>query len=129
MSTETLQLEVDERNRETSRREVEAFRRRENSGRYFAYWHEPTKEEREASARAMATRWRPIATLTTWTGELLARVTWVGTEYRCPAFGGWPTVRVNFCARGIDGRDWAGTYYKSSGDYVRMRVVKGRGKG
>jgi hypothetical protein len=66
----------------------------------------------------------PIAVLTTWTGELLARVTWAGAPYECPAFGSFPSTRRNFRAVGIDGRVWAGTYYQSSGDYVRMRALK-----
>jgi len=61
--------------------------------------------------------------LTCWTGRELARVTWAGNPYRCPAIGG-SSVRQNFRARGIDGRDWAGTYYTSSGDYCRMRPTK-----
>lgn len=122
--------DIDARNRETSQREVEAFRSRSAgehgtdivAGWYFAYWHTPDKATVEANTIAGI---RTPRTITTWMGDLLATVTWEGAPYQCPAFGGWPTTRVNFRAKGIDGREWCGTYYKSSGDYVRMRPMGG----
>lgn len=73
--------------------------------RYFAYWNE---NEEDGTYR------------TTWTGDRLARVSWVGSSYCC-AFG---DRRRNFRAEDNCGRFWAGTYYESTGDYVRMRRVK-----
>jgi len=115
---------VDARNRATSLAEAEAFAKGGVNGSYFAYWHEASERDRELSTRA--TMRLPIATITTWMGDLLARVTWNGHPYRCSAFGGFPSVRVNFRASGIDGREWYGTYYKSSGSYVHMSPLKGK---
>jgi len=98
--------DTEARNIETSRLEVATFK----SGVYSRYFAYLSKDRR----------------ITTWMGDTLATVTWMGAEYRCPGFGGFPSVRQNFTARGIDGRAWYGTFYKSSGDYVRMRVKKER---
>jgi hypothetical protein len=59
-------------------------------------------------------------TATTWTGETLGRV-FLGREYR-DNFGG---RRVPITVRGINGLTYHGTYFKSSGDYARVRVKKG----
>lgn len=102
------QEEVDAANAELSEAEVAAFKAR-HTDRWFAYWKDlPQGSE-----------------ICTWTGTVLATVTWKGREYRMPAFGCFPSKRINFRARGIDGRMWSGTYYVSSGDYVRMRAMKG----
>ena len=90
-----------ERNGVLNVAEMAAFQQGKTN-RVFAYWHK-------------------AAEIRTWMGGILARITWTGNEYSCP-FG---SRRINFGARGIDGRTYSGTYYKSSGDYVRMRVVKG----
>ena len=117
----TVQAECDERNRATSAREAAEFKAR-TADRWFAYWHEPSEATRRGASEAALGR-IPV-TIQTWIGEVLARVTWQGRAYSTWGFGSRST-RVNFRARGIDGREWFGTYYKSSGDYVRMRVVKG----
>lgn len=65
---------------------------------------------------------------TTWTGAHLGSVTF-GREYKCPAFGGFFSVRVPVRITAINGCTYAGTYYKSSGDYARVRKVKVKGKG
>ena len=96
--------DVGEQNRKTSATEVSRFRHGMEQ-HWFAYMS--SDKER----------------VTTWVGDALARITWLGAEYKCPAFG-WPSTRQNFRARGIDGRDWYGTYYVSSGDYVRMHACK-----
>jgi hypothetical protein len=59
-------------------------------------------------------------TATTWTGDVLGQVSF-GREYR-DNFGG---RRVPITVRGINGRTYHGTYFKSSGDYARIRVQKG----
>jgi hypothetical protein len=56
---------------------------------------------------------------TTWTGELLGHVTF-GREYG-DNFGG---RRVPVWIRGINGKQYHGTYYKSSGDFARIRQTK-----
>jgi hypothetical protein len=58
-------------------------------------------------------------TATTWTGDLLGHVTF-GREYR-DNFGG---RRVPVTVRAINGMTYHGTYYKSSGDFARLRQSK-----
>jgi len=60
-------------------------------------------------------------TATTWTGEKLGDVGF-GCEYR-DNFGG---KRVPITVYAINGRTYHGTYYKSSGDYARIRAKKGQ---
>jgi hypothetical protein len=59
-------------------------------------------------------------TATTWTGEKLGNVGF-GCEYR-DNFGG---KRVPITVYAINSRTYHGTYYKSSGDYARIRAKKG----
>ena len=73
--------------------------------RYFLYINEETR------------------TATTWTGDLLGRVLF-GREYSCPAFGGWPSKRVPITVLAINGRKYHGTYFKSSGNYARIKLGK-----
>jgi hypothetical protein len=56
---------------------------------------------------------------TTWTGVLLGHVTF-GREYR-DNFGG---IRVPVTVRAINGLTYHGTYFKSSGDFARIRRSK-----
>lgn len=56
---------------------------------------------------------------TTWTGDELGHVSF-GREYR-DNFGG---RRVPITIRAINGRTYHGTYYKSSGDYARVKIAK-----
>lgn len=58
-------------------------------------------------------------TATTWTGETLGHVTF-GREYR-DNFGG---KRQPVWIRGINGLKYHGTYYKSSGNFARIRISK-----
>lgn len=76
---------------------------------YFAYF----KDKKDDGERSM---------ITTWMGDMIAQVVRTN-EYKVPAFGS-QSVRVAFRAYGIDGRLWSGTFYKSSGDYCRMRAIK-----
>ena len=59
------------------------------------------------------------ATATTWTGDALGQVSF-GREYR-DNFGG---KRVPVTVRDINGLIYHGTYYKSSGDYARIKANK-----
>jgi len=59
------------------------------------------------------------ATATTWTGNVLGNVSF-GREYR-DSFGG---RRVPVTVRAINGRTYRGTYFKSSGDYARIKAAK-----
>lgn len=56
---------------------------------------------------------------TTWTGDTLGAVSF-GREYR-DNFGG---KRVPITVRAINGAVYHGTYYKSSGDYARVKISK-----
>jgi hypothetical protein len=60
-------------------------------------------------------------TATTWTGETLGQVS-LGREYR-DNFGG---KRVPITVHAINGKTYHGTYFKSSGNYARIRARKGR---
>lgn len=60
--------------------------------------------------------------VTTWVGDVLGRVTWMGSRYKS-SFG---DKRVNFGFRGINGYDYYGTHYCSSGDYARVRQKSSR---
>lgn len=84
----------------------------EKPDRYFAY-------VREINGKLGA------APITTWMGDKLGEVIYAGREYRCPAFGGYGSKRINIRVRAITGEVYSGTYYKSSGDYCRLRKVKG----
>jgi len=56
---------------------------------------------------------------TTWNGEILGRIH-TGKEWR-DNFGG---KRVSFIMSGINGKSYHGTYYKSAGDYCRIKMTK-----
>lgn len=58
---------------------------------------------------------------TTWTGDKLGDVSF-GSEYR-DNFGG---KRVPITVYAINGKRYHGTYYKSSGDYARIKLAKGQ---
>ena len=114
MSTHTQEA-VDARNRATSAAEVAAFIA-DKPTPYFAYW----------SARG---RWsKPGVSpelirgdeIQTWTGDKLARISWVGQ----PFSSAFMDRRQNFRAEGINGVVYSGTAYLTAGDYVRMRAVK-----
>ena len=82
--------------------EVYEFKKDKSKKPYFAYMKKDKKE------------------ITTWTGQKLGDVTYLGNEYS----GGMGSRRQNFRMKGIDGREWSGTFYVSSGDYVRIKPVK-----
>ena len=58
-------------------------------------------------------------TATTWTGERLGSVGF-GNAFR-DNFGG---LRVPISVYAINGRTYHGTYYKSAGEYVRVKLAK-----
>ncbi len=58
--------------------------------------------------------------VTTWTGELLGRISSYGPRYR-DNFGG---IRQSIHVRAITGEVYHGTYFASSGDYARIRKSK-----
>jgi hypothetical protein len=59
---------------------------------------------------------------TTFTGELLGVVTF-GREYECPGFYR-PSTRVPVRIQAINGCEYFGTYFKSSGDFARIKKCK-----
>jgi len=72
--------------------------------RYYLYVH---------SERGVATN---------FTGTVLGRIQ-LGPVYEVPAFGR-PSVRQSIHIWAINGREYFGTYYRSSGDYARVKVKK-----
>lgn len=85
-----------------SRAEIAAFID-EKPDKYFLYINEG---KREAA---------------TWMGHKLGDVTF-GRPYR----SNMGDTRVPITVRGINGVVYTGTYFKSAGDYARIRKVKGR---
>lgn len=82
-------------------------------------------EHMDAGKDGYMAYWKDGRVIVNWMGAVLAEILHQGGSYRSPAFGGRGSERVNFRALGIDGHTYSGTYYKSSGDYVRMKRVKG----
>lgn len=76
--------------------------------KYFAYWSKRFVSETSYQL------W-----LTTFTGDILAKVS-TNNEYH-DNFGG---TRVNFNCLALNGLWYYGTYYKSSGDYCRIKLLK-----
>ena len=93
-------LPPDATNKEKSAVEVYEFVH-DPPDRYFAYVNEKTNS------------------LNTWTGVRLGTVTF-GTPYRA-VFG---DTRVPIGVKAINGLVYHGTYYKSAGDYARIRLTK-----
>lgn len=60
--------------------------------------------------------------VTTWTGDVLGQCT-LGRPYVCPAFNGAST-RQSIHVLGINGVRYSGTFYRSSGDFARIKAVK-----
>lgn len=58
----------------------------------------------------------------TSTGVTLGRIA-LGPFYTVPGFGR-PSVRQSIHIWAINGKEYVGTYYKSSGDYARVKVKK-----
>ena len=76
--------------------------------KYFAYVNEATRK------------------LTTWMGETLGDIQF-GVEYKSPAFGGFRTKRQSIRVHAINGLWYSGTYYKSSGNYARIKLTVKKG--
>lgn len=89
-------------NWERSRAEVKAFKE-EKPDKYFLYIKEADR------------------TATTWMGHKLGDVTF-GRPFR----SNMGDVRVPITVRGVNGVTYVGTYYKSAGDYARIRRKRGR---
>lgn len=80
--------------------------------KYFLYY-----SERPINDRGSFQTWG-----TTWNGEILGRIH-TGKEWR-DNFGG---KRVSFIMSGINGLTYHGTYFKSAGDYCRIKQSKKQG--
>lgn len=133
--TELAGQSAAEHNQELSRAEVEWFKR-EKPSRHFAYVRLdecsicngiPEKVKRFMTTSTTSTPCchlykKPVA-VTTWTGEVLGHVVWCGRAYRIPAFGAVRSVRQNLRVRAVNGLIYSAVYYKSSGDYCRMKVI------
>lgn len=88
-------------NRQRSSLEVKFFKE-DKPDRYFAYVN-PDKKQ-----------------ITTWTGQKLGTIERLGPEYR-DNLGG---TRQNLRVKAVNGKTYSGTYYKSSGDYARLKAVR-----
>jgi hypothetical protein len=116
----------DIRNRETALREWMGNRTSYHPDELPAHMNPPTNEERSALEVFEFLRDKPARYFlyinaekklaTTWTGEELGRVTF-GRTYR-DNFGG---ERVAITVQAVSGDTYHGTYYKSSGDYARVK--------
>jgi hypothetical protein len=96
-------------NWERSRAEVKAFKE-EKPDKYFVYIKEGVSDI--GGSRAIAT---------TWMGHKLGDV-FLGRPFK----SNMGDVRVPITVRGINGVTYVGTYYKSAGDYARIRRKRGR---
>jgi hypothetical protein len=74
--------------------------------KYFAYIKEVNGYARE---------------MTTWPGEYLGAVS-QGPKYK----SNMGDVRVPITVMGVNGKEYYGTYYKSSGDYCRITMKKNK---
>lgn len=60
---------------------------------------------------------------TTWIGDKLGDVQF-GRLYCSPGFGGIGSKRQAIRIKAINGKNYYGVYYKSSGDYARVKMCK-----
>lgn len=58
--------------------------------------------------------------VTTWTGEVLGDIMTYGSRY----YSNMGDERVNIRVKMINDREYTGIYFKSSGDYCRLRLIK-----
>lgn len=131
MATISAETANDIRNRETALREWIGDRTSYHPDELPAHIKPPSNEERSALEIFEFQRDKPDryffyvsrdkGLATTWTGEELGRVTF-GRTYR-DNFGG---ERVAITFHAITGDTYHGTYYKSSGDYARVKKTKTR---
>ena len=66
------------------------------------------------------------AVATTFTGDVLGSVSF-GRSYQSPSFG-VTNKRVPVRVHGINGVDYAGTYFASAGDYARVKRVSSKAR-
>lgn len=59
--------------------------------------------------------------VTTWTGDVLGVIEYLGPRYRC---GRNRSERQAIRVQGINGRIYHGTYFVSSGDYAKCEAAK-----
>lgn len=57
--------------------------------------------------------------VTTWTGQVLGTITSIGKAYR----SNMGDIRIPIRFKGINTLTYAGTFYKSAGDYAHVRTV------
>jgi len=103
-------------NEQRSAEEVAAFKADE-PGPYFAYWNVRGRWAKPGVEPELIVG----DLITTWTGEELGRIVWVGR----PFYSSFTDRRQNFRALGVNGATYSGTAFLTAGEYVRMRPVKG----
>lgn len=106
---------LSQKNAETSRKEVAAFKA-DKPEKYFLY-----VKLYDESALPLGYP-KEYGTVTTWTGERLGTIYYVGRVYRSN-FG---DQRRSIRFRGVNGLSYWGTYYSGAGDYARVTVYKGK---
>lgn len=119
MST-IMSPETEAKNQETSRKEVAAWMA-DKPQQYFAYVKERENTERIGCGTTPNQYMR--GELVTWMGDKLGYI-YGGIPYR-DNFGSY---RVSIDVVGTNGILYHGTYYKSSGDYARIRAYKNQAK-
>lgn len=114
-------LSVEERNREASRLEVEAWKAT-RPVRYFLYITESDALKLRGKPNAPCGNVGPQheGIATTWTGERLGTVLF-GRPYRDNVNG----ERVPITVLGSNGYRYHGTYYRSAGSYTRIQQYRG----
>lgn len=115
-----LRESVDAKNRESSRNEVAAWLA-DKPQQYFAYVKERENTERMGCGSIPNLYIR--GELTTWMGDKLGFV-YGGIPYR-DSFG---AERVSIDVVGTNGVLYHGTYYRSSGNYCRIKAYKNQAK-
>ena len=58
--------------------------------------------------------------LITWTGQTLGKIIKMGGKFK----GNMGDDRITIIVKGINGREYYGTYYCSAGDYARIKAYK-----
>ena len=105
----TTKAELDARNAETSKREVAEWKANPPES-YFLY----VREKGSTDGGRIA----PV--VTTWMGDVLGKVTGWGATWT----DNMGSVRRTIYVHGTNGVDYYGTYFKSAGDYARIRAFK-----
>ena len=104
---------VDQRNAETSHKEVAAFKA-DKPRKYFLYVKLYDPDTLPLGYP------KEYGLVTTWTGDRLGTIYHVGHKWR----SNFNDQRQSIRFRGVNGLSYHGTYYCDSGDYARVTAYK-----